>query len=143
MKNFLAVAILFLASFVSAQVIYLGPLNGPAIDPSQCVVSPNGQTGICGASDGVHISIAGAPFGPPLPVSGPQGPAGAQGPPGPSGSTGAAGPAGPAGAQGPTGQAGAQGPPGVAAGYTITGTCTVPGHFSLQPCTITIISVTP
>jgi hypothetical protein len=57
-------ALLMIAAGVArAQVIYLGPLSGPPIDPSQCKPSPEGQSGLCGASDGVHMSIAGQPFG--------------------------------------------------------------------------------
>jgi len=58
-------------SAASAQMLYIGPLNQPPIDPSKCVPSPDGQTAVCFANDGVHVSIAGAPFGPPLPAQAP------------------------------------------------------------------------
>lgn len=64
---------LLLSTFGFGQVMYIGPLNSPAIDPSSCIPSNQGQTGLCFASDGVHVSIAGQPFGAPLPASGPPG----------------------------------------------------------------------
>jgi Collagen triple helix repeat (20 copies) len=115
-KPFFAIALfaLFLCT-AHAQILFLGPFASSPIDPSQCKPDPQGQTGMCFASDGVHISIAGAPYGPPLPVSGPMGPPGPAGPQGDSGAIGPAGPAGPPGPQGsigPTGPQGITGPPG-------------------------------
>lgn len=78
-KLALVVAGIALAAIGHAQIISVGPLTGGPINPSQCVAVPQ-QTAMCFASDGVHVSIAGAPFSGPLPASGPQGP---QGPPGP------------------------------------------------------------
>ncbi len=71
------------------------------------------------ASDGVHVSIAGAPFGPPLPATG------LQGPPGPPGVQGIQG---------------IQGVPGVIQGSKLTlqcaaGTGTVPKGFT-SICTV-------
>ena len=67
----------------AAQTISIGPL----VDASLCKPVPN-QTGLCFASDGVHVSLGGAPFGPPLP-QGVKGDPGPQGPPGPPGTSGA------------------------------------------------------
>lgn len=145
--------ILFLSSICAAQVVTLGPLSTPAIDPTSCTTAAN-QTSVCFASDGVHVSIVGAPYGGALcdstnpacrgpqgspGVQGPQGvqgsqgttgatgPAGGtgpQGPPGQDGPSGATGPSGPQGAVGPAGPQGSQGPPGVIKGSVLTGTIT-------------------
>lgn len=54
---------LLLAGIASAQIIVVGPMNQPPVDPSLCQVDKNGQTSICFAKDGVHVSIAGQPYG--------------------------------------------------------------------------------
>jgi hypothetical protein len=74
----LIVFCLLLSVASSGQVLKLGPLNAPPIDPSLCSVDPGGQTELCFTSQGIEISIAGQPFIV-LPQAGPPGP---EGPPG-------------------------------------------------------------
>jgi hypothetical protein len=110
--------LLFLLSpFAFSQELTIGPL----VDVSKCTPDiVSGLTKVCFAADGVHVSLGGRPYGPPLPDPGPPGP---EGPPGPqglqgnqgftgdSGPTGPIGPAGPAGPQGVQGIIGPPGPP--------------------------------
>src|SRR5882757_6286848 len=103
-----------LIGIAAAQTITVGPIGGPPIDPSQCIPTDN-QTSLCFAKDGVHVSLSGAPFGPPLPQGqpgsqGPAGPQGVDGLPGPKGDTGSQGPSGPQGSQGVAGIQGVPGP---------------------------------
>ena len=157
--------LLFLSTICAAQVVTVGPFTGPAIDPSQCTTTAN-QTSVCFATDGVHVSIVGNPYGGALCDSsnpackGPQGvqgtpgadgatgPAGPTGSQGPVGQPGPAGPTGPQGAVGPAGPQGSQGPPGVVKGSVVAGTLTcapqaggsIPKGFTTT-CTFTVTSV--
>lgn len=96
MKTLLAVLVLTFAFSLSAQTFTISPM----VTPDKCVPIP-GLTSTCHASDGLHVSIAGATFGPALGVT--QGP---KGDPGPQGIQGIAGPAGPTGPTGPQGTPG-------------------------------------
>lgn len=125
MKTLRFACLLFVLSLAaSAQVLYFGPFKAPPIDPSQCTPdTQNGQTGVCFASDGVHVSIAGNPFGGALCDS--SNPA-CKGPQGDPGKDGAVGPAGP------------QGSPGVIVGNTLSGVGAIQGTIQCPQGTGTI-----
>lgn len=112
---------LLLVAPLFAQQVTLGPL----VDVSKCTPDPSGQTSLCFAADGVHVSLGGRPFGPPLPTEGPPGPQGNPGPPGPQGDKGWTGDQGPLGPVGPVGPPGPQGVQGIVgppppANFTLT-----------------------
>ena len=65
-----ALLILLLSASLSAQTFFSGPLTGGPIAPSQCATEAN-TTGLCFTSNGVYVSIAGAPFTGPLPAQAP------------------------------------------------------------------------
>jgi len=145
MKSALSVVLIAVALSLpaAAQIIYLGPMQGGPIDPSLCVPDQVAhQTGLCFANDGVHVSIAGAPFGNPLPLKGDKGDPGIAGNNGVDGKDGQAGIVGPPGMDGKDGQPGAAGPPGKDAVFPtkITLTClpstgSVPKGFTSN-CTL-------
>lgn len=118
------VVLLVLTGSVFAQILTLGPMGAPAIDPSKCKPVDQ-QTSLCFATDGVHVSLVGEPFGPPLP----------QGQKGDKGDIGTQGVVGPQGAQG------IQGNPGKDAVFpqTITLTCLTGfgGATHTSKCTVT------
>lgn len=58
--KYLLFSFLFLAGAASAQEVWLGPL----ITPDKCIPDKvNNYTVMCHATDGVHVSLGGQPFG--------------------------------------------------------------------------------
>lgn len=138
--KFLAPFVLLLSCFAGAQQITLGPFNQPPVDPKNCVVDKNGQTTMCFAKDGVHVSIAGQSFGGSLCDS--TNPA-CQGPQGDPGVKGDKGDQGIQGIQGIQGVKGDPGVPGVVAGCKLVynNQCPKGSGVNQNGCVATIVSV--